>query len=405
MRTREEIEQLEVKNLAPYAMCSKDSGGRFHEEPLDSKRTCYQRDRDRIVHLRAFRNLEYKTQVFPIFEDDYYPISEGDYYRTRLTHTIEVAQIARTIGRSLRLNEDLIEAIALAHDLGHAPFGHAGEDALDEIMGEEKKIDGLVNRIIGRHKVSGFNHNKRSYEIVKKEKRYPDFEGLNLTREALAGILAHETTYDVPSDEKELSAKFLTLEAKVVDRADELAYLSHDIDDGLASKYINKEDLEESELWMRVLGGIQGKTKNISEIIERNQIIKNLINIQVVDLLQSSDAELEKRAFKSIGDFRTSKKGTDIIRFSDQMHQERSKLQDLVKKKLYHHYRVDRMTTKAKRVIRELFKVYKDNPHQLPYDVYDRDEKYSKEEKKEIICNFIADMTDRTALSEYKKLI
>ena len=404
MRTREEIEQLEAKNLASYAMCSKDSGGRFYEEPSDNKRTCYQRDRDRIVHLRAFRNLEYKTQVFPIFEDDYYKTFEGDYCRTRLTHTIEVAQIARTIGRNLKLNEDLIEAIALAHDLGHAPFGHAGEKALDEIM-SEKKFDGFLRYAIGGRKAKGFNHNKRSYEIVKKEKRYPDFEGLNLTKEVLAGILAHETTYDVPSDEKEFSRKFLTLEAKVVDRADELAYLSHDIDDGLASEYINKEDLAESKLWTRTLHQIQESTKNTSEKIERNQIVKNLINIQVVDLLQSSDEEIEKRAFESIDNFRSLKEGENIIRFSNQMDQERGSLQELINQKLYHHYRVERMTMKAKRVIQKLFDIYSDKPQQLPFDVYDRSVRYSKEEEKEIICNFIADMTDRTALSEYKKLI
>ena len=173
MITREDIEKIEYEKLAPYAMKSGDSNGREHEEPAHIVRTCYQRDRDRIVHSEAFRKLEYKTQVFVIFE--------CDYYRTRLTHTIEVAQIGRTIGRSLQLNEDLIEAIALAHDLGHPPFGHAGEDALNKIMQEK----------------GGFNHNKRSFDIVSTfEKRYPDFDGLNLSREVLVGILKHETQYD-----------------------------------------------------------------------------------------------------------------------------------------------------------------------------------------------------------------
>ncbi len=393
MRTRQEIEQIEIQNLAAYAMCSKDSRGRVYDEPLDDKRTCYQRDRDRIVHLRAFRNLEYKTQVFPIFEDDY--------YRTRLTHTIEVAQIARTIGRNLRLNEDLIEAIALAHDLGHPPFGHAGEKALDEIM-SEKKLDGFLTRVFSARKIKGFNHNKRSYEIVTREKRYPSFEGLNLTKEVLVGILKHKTIYDIPSNEEEFLKEFPTLEAQIVNVADELAYLNHDIDDGLASGYITKEDLAESKLWATTLDQIQKTAKGIDSVIERNQIVKNLINIQVVDLLQNSDKKIESRGFKSSDDVKVS---TDsVIKFSEQMDCERKHLQKLINEKLYHHYRVERMTTKAKRVVQRLFDIYSSNPNQLPYDVYKREVKYTKEEEKEIICNFIADMTDRSALSEYKKL-
>ncbi|MDD3374767.1 MAG: deoxyguanosinetriphosphate triphosphohydrolase [Candidatus Omnitrophica bacterium] len=394
MRTREEIEQLEVRNLAPYAMCSRDSAGRVYAESLDDKRTCYQRDRDRIVHLRAFRNLEYKTQVFPIFE--------GDYYRTRLTHTLEVAQIARTIGRNLMLNEDLIEAVALAHDLGHPPFGHAGEKALDEIMSEEK-LEGFFSRITGKHKPKGFNHNKRSYEIVTRERRYPNFEGLNLTKEVLVGILKHKTVYDIPSSEEEFLKEFPTLEAQVVNVADELAYLDHDIDDGLASGYIKKEDLAESKLWTTTLDQVRKTTKSTNEIIERNQIVKNLINIQVVDLLQNSDKAIEERNFKSVLDVKTL--GETVIKFSDEMDQERCKLQKLINEKLYHHYRVERMTMKAKRVVHRLFDIYSSNLNQLPYEIYDRHVQYGKQEEREVICNFISDMTDRAALSEYKKLI
>ena len=178
MRKRNDSEQIETRVLAPFAMKAKDSAGREFPEAVSEVRTCYQRDRDRVVHSEAFRKLEYKTQVFVIFE--------GDYYRTRLTHTIEVAQIARTIGRALKLNEDLIEAIALAHDLGHPPFGHAGESALDQILQDA----GL----------GSFNHNFRSFEIVTQEKRYPDFDGLNLTQEVLIGILKHETAYDKRSN-------------------------------------------------------------------------------------------------------------------------------------------------------------------------------------------------------------
>ncbi|HOD12409.1 MAG TPA: deoxyguanosinetriphosphate triphosphohydrolase [Candidatus Omnitrophota bacterium] len=393
MRTREEIEKLEDVVLAPYAMHSKDSAGRFFAEPGHPTRTCYQRDRDRIVHLRAFRNLEYKTQVFPIFE--------GDYYRTRLTHTIEVAQIARTIGRSLMLNEDLIEAIALAHDLGHPPFGHAGEKALDEIM-SGNKIDEFL-RFISQAKTSkGFNHNKRSFEIVTKEKRYPAFDGLNLTREVLVGILKHKTTYDAPSLGDQSLNEFPTLEAQIVNVADELAYLNHDIDDGLASGYIRKEDLSASALWSRTIAGLQPSTPIGNEALERNLIVKTLIDIQVKDLLETSDKEITQHHFGSVNDV---KKTSDFsIKFSAVMAQERDELQQILNKKLYHHYLVERMTTKAKRVIHRLFDIYSSNPRQLPYDIYDPDKKYSKETEKEIICDFIADMTDRVALEEYQKL-
>ncbi len=393
MRTREEIEKLEDVVLAPYAMHSKDSAGRFFVESDHPTRTCYQRDRDRIVHLRAFRNLEYKTQVFPIFE--------GDYYRTRLTHTIEVAQIARTIGRSLMLNEDLIEAIALAHDLGHPPFGHAGEKALDEIMGGNKLDEFL--RFVSQAKASkGFNHNKRSFEIVTKEKRYPAFDGLNLTREVLVGILKHKTTYDAPSSGDHSLNEFPTLEAQIVNVADELAYLNHDIDDGLASGYIRKEDLSASALWSRTIAGLQPPTPIGNEALERNLIVKTLIDIQVKDLLETSDKEIARHRFACVNDV---KKTSDFsIKFSAVMAQERDELQQILNKKLYHHYLVERMTTKAKRVIHRLFDIYSSNPRQLPYDIYDPDKKYSKETEKEIICDFIADMTDRVALEEYQKL-
>lgn len=393
MRTREEIEKIEDVVLAPYAMHSRDSAGRFFTEADHPTRTCYQRDRDRIVHLRAFRNLEYKTQVFPIFE--------GDYYRTRLTHTIEVAQIARTIGRSLMLNEDLIEAIALAHDLGHPPFGHAGEKALDEIM-TGSKFDEFWRFVTQARTAKGFNHNKRSFEIVTREKRYPAFDGLNLTREVLVGILKHKTTYDTPSTNDQSLNEFPTLEAQIVNVADELAYLNHDIDDGLASGYISKNDLSASALWSHTIEGLQQPKPIASEALERNLIVKTLIDIQVKDLLENSDQEIKKRNFASVQDVKRDKEFA--IQFSKPMAQERDELQRILNKKLYHHYLVERMTTKAKRVIHRLFEIYSSNPRQLPYEIYDPDKKYTKEDEKEIICDFIADMTDRVALEEYAKL-
>ena len=381
MRTREDIEKLEDQILAPYAMKSKDSSGRIFPEPQHPIRTCYQRDRDRIVHSAAFRSLEYKTQVFVIFE--------GDYYRTRLTHTIEVAQIGRTIGRSLQLNEDLIEAIALAHDLGHPPFGHAGEEALNAIM--------------RRAKLPGFNHNLRSFEIVNRfEKRYPDFDGLNLTKEVLIGILKHKTVYDIP--DTALSSQFReapTLEAQVVDYADSLAYLNHDIDDGLTSGCITERDLTGSELWQRALSKIK-KTINVEDRnMLKYQIVKELIDMQIKDLLNTTDARLKKLNFRSAKEVKVYNK--TVVSFSAQMEKERNKLQKLLNEKLYHHYRVVRMTSKAQRIINDLFEVYLKEPHQLPYTVYERNKNYTKTKKFEIICNYIASMTDRFALEEHKK--
>jgi len=383
MQTRKNIEKLENKILASYAMKSSESAGRVYDEPVQQVRTCYQRDRDRIIHSEAFRKLEYKTQVFVIFE--------GDYYRTRLTHTIEVAQIARTIGRSLQLNEDLIEAIALAHDLGHAPFGHAGENALKGIM---KKETG-----------GSFDHNLRSFEIVTKfEKRYPNFDGLNLSQEVLVGILKHETIYDNAGDSLKYSKIGPTLEAKVVDIADSLAYLSHDIDDGLTSGCITAEDLQDNQLWQKACNKIQ---KGANNQIMKYQVVRFLIDMQIRDLLAASFKELKNVKLKSSCEakkFSLKYPKKQIIRFGEEMCSERNSLQKLLHEKLYHHYRVERMTEKAGRIIKEICDVYRRNPKQLPYSVYKRNKRFSHKGKIQIICNYIASMTDRFALDEHKKL-
>lgn len=387
MRTRKDIEAIENKILAPYGMKSKNSNGREYKEPKHEVRTCYQRDRDRIVHSQAFRKLEYKTQVFVIFE--------GDYYRTRLTHTIEVAQIARTIGRGLMLNEDLIEAIALAHDLGHPPFGHAGEEALNKIL---QKADSSW----------GFNHNFRSYEIVSLlEKRYPQFEGLNLSQEVLIGILKHETKFDKKSEIAKFKGIGPTLEAKVVDIADALAYLSHDIDDGLTSGCLTVDDLMDSQLFLDSYKKIQDTLKTKNQDMLKYQIVKFLIDVQMKDLLQCSVSNLKKCNFTSVDDVRKfhlkTPKKTPIC-FSPTMAQQRDVLQEILRSKLYHHYRVVRMTEKAGRTINEIFQVYVDNLNQLPYEIYQRNKKYTKKKQYEVICNYIASMTDRAALDEHKKL-
>ncbi|MBF0532461.1 MAG: deoxyguanosinetriphosphate triphosphohydrolase [Candidatus Omnitrophica bacterium] len=381
MRTRQDIEEWEDRILALYAARSRESLGREFDEPLQEIRTCYQRDRDRVVHSEAFRKLEYKTQVFVIFE--------GDYYRTRLTHSIEVAQIARTIGRSLGLNEDLIEAIALAHDLGHPPFGHAGETMLNDLM----KMHG------------GFNHNFRSYEIVTRlEKRYPDFDGLNLSREVLVGILKHETNYDIQGRVPAYKDIGPTLEAKVVDVADALAYLSHDVDDGLTSGCIDEADLAASGLWQQARRRVDGVT---NDVMRKYQLVKFLIDAQVRDLLDFSSSHLRERNFRSAAEaqrWHLARPRDAAIGFSPAMKSDVQFLQEILLEKLYHHYRVERMTSKAKRIIQDLFDVYLENPKQLPYHVYERAKNYSRTEVYQVICGYIAGMTDRFALDEHKKL-
>jgi dGTPase len=391
MRTRLDIEKLENKALAPFAMRSSESWGRLYPEKEHASRTCFQRDRDRVVHCEAFRKLEYKTQVFVIYE--------GDYYRTRLTHTIEVAQLARTIGRNLCLNEDLIEAVALAHDLGHPPFGHAGEEALDQRM---KKI-GIKE---------GFNHNQRSFEIVSKfEKRYPNFDGLNLTVEVLVGVLKHESLYDqagkdlVTEDKvfaKKLMRRPCSLEAQVVDKADSLAYLNHDVDDGLTSGCISEADLNTSNLWRRAVARISKPNIAVTDPMFKYQVVKELIDMQVKDLLAATTERLVAKKIRTVNDLGHHKRR--LVDFSEEMNRERSYLQGILNEKFYHHWRIERMTSKAKRILNELFDVYLDNPRQLPYDIYNHSRRYSKKELYKVICNYLAAMTDRAALDEYKRL-
>ncbi|MFH1622424.1 MAG: deoxyguanosinetriphosphate triphosphohydrolase [Candidatus Omnitrophota bacterium] len=383
MQTREEIEKREDSILASYAMHSKESQGRLYPEKEHLLRTIYQRDRDRIVHCEAFRNLEYKTQVFVIFE--------GDYYRTRLTHTLEVAQIARTIGRSLRLNEDLIEAIALAHDLGHAPFGHAGEVALEELM----------------KKWGGFNHNLHGYRIVTElEKRYPNFSGLNLTCEVREGIIKHKTKYDLPAliTDPQINPKEQpTLEAQVVDIADEIAYDNHDLDDGLTSNIIKERYLEKVTLWHKAYKKI--KKENANKNMLKYHLIRELINQQVTDLLNESEKKIKELNLKSIETVRKLK--DRVISFSKKMQIERKDAREFLENNLYNNVRIVRMTSKAKRFIRELFEEYKNDPKQMPPDIYEKLSEIKKEKEKkklQIICDYIAGMTDRYALDEHKKL-
>ncbi len=376
MLTRVELEKQETELLASYAMKSEKSRGRVYPEEEHIYRSVFQRDRDRIIHSTAFRRLEYKTQVFVNHE--------GDYYRTRLTHTIEVSQIARSIARSLRLNEDLTEAIALAHDLGHTPFGHSGEEALQELM-EDK---------------GGFEHNRQGLRVVEQlERRNPHFNGLNLSWEVREGIIKHTTSYDQASSSAFEPDKFPTMEAQAVNLADEIAYNNHDLDDGLTAEMIKEESLEAISLWNNTYQEIRKKFPHSDRERRKYQTIKALINLQVTDLIAEAERRLEQTQVKSVEEVRTAP--AFLISFSPRMSRKNDELKQFLFENLYHHYRVVRMTEKARRFIRELFETYLDHPRQLPPDTQ---EKLKEESPARVVCDYIAGMTDRFALNEYSKL-
>ncbi len=366
MLIRKHLEEQENKLLAPYAAKSGTSQGRKYPEKEHDFRTAFQRDRDRIIHSTAFRRLEYKTQVFVNHE--------GDHYRTRLTHTLEAAQIGRTVARCLSLNEDLTETIILAHDLGHGPFGHAGEDALRDLMEHH----------------GGFEHNEQSLRIVEVlEESYQEFPGLNLTVETRVGMQKH------------LNEKIegYHLESRLADLSDEIAYDCHDLDDGLRSGLLKPEDLNQVALWRGALEYISGKYPRIKET-QRNRLVVRLItNRMVSDLMAETQKNIKKFKVKTLKDvFRVSH---PLASFSDEIKKVKNEMQDFLKIHLYHHYRVIRMTNKGKRFLRDIFKVYEECPEQLPPQVQHRGK---KEGIYRAICDYIAGMTDRFALEEYKKL-
>lgn len=377
MLTQEKIKEFEDSFLAAYACKSYNSRGRVYKEPEHSYRSCYQRDRDRIVHSAAFRRLEYKTQVFVNHE--------GDYYRTRLTHTIEVAQIARTIATALRLNVDLTEAIALAHDLGHTPFGHAGEDILNELMAKH----------------GGFNHNLQGLRVVDHlERRYPEFPGLNLTWEVREGIVKHSSAFDIAVKIKEfMPERMPSLETQVVDVADEIAYDNHDLDDGITCGLIREDDLKELEIWKKINHKIKQKYAKIDENSKKYLVIRGLIDMQVTDIIHESERNIEK--FKISAFNQLAKTDKRIVAFSNELQSLRKALRNFLMQRLYHHYRVVRMSTKARRFIRELFEEYLGKPEQLPPDYQSQIPRWGV---RKVVCDYIAGMTDRYALDEYKKL-
>ena len=374
MITRAELEKNEDQILVSYAQRSSQSRGRQFPESEHPYRTAFQRDRDRVIHSSAFRRLQYKTQVFVNHE--------GDYYRTRITHTMEVAQIARSIARGLGLNQDLTEAVALAHDLGHTPFGHSGEKVLNEIM----KNDG------------GFEHNAQSYRIVTYlEDKYPDFKGLNLSYEVLEGVDKHRTRYDRPGGEGEQ----YTLEAQIVDLADEIAYTSHDVDDGLTSGLLDFEGLAEVELWKRNAEKAKALHPHLSREKTKFQAVRLLIDEQVTDLLNETTARIGKFGVKTVEDVRRCSE--ELAAFSPNYRHQFLDMKRYLFQNMYRHPRVTRMEAKSAKVIQELFKLYDSNPDILPTNTRDKI-RNKADSPHRVICDYIAGMTDRYAIEEYEKL-
>jgi dGTPase len=374
--TRQELEAFEDRSLSAFACHAGNSKGRTYPEDEAEYRTAYQRDRDRILHTTAFRRLEYKTQVFINYE--------GDYYRTRLTHTLEVAQIGRTIARALGANEDLVEAICLAHDLGHSAFGHSGEAALCRIMKD----------------FGGFNHNKQTLRLVTAlERRYPDFPGLNLTWESREGIVKHESEYDI-ADAAEYDPGIRGhLEAQITNSADELAYTAHDLDDGLRSGMIAPEQLEGVTLWEILLESVDVKGLALDDLV-RHRIIRKLIDLEVTDLVNTTYNRLRDSNLKSVDELQ--RLPYNVISFSEDMHRRNRQFKDFLYVHLYRHHRVVRMQVKAERIISDLFHAYKTEPAILPNHVQDQIELYGLERT---ICDYIAGMTDRYAIEEHMKLV
>lgn len=364
--------EREESLLAPYAARSSESQGRRYPEKEQPLRTPFQRDRDRIIHSTAFRRLQYKTQVFVNHE--------GDHYRTRLTHTLETSQIARSIGRGLGLNEDLIEAMALAHDLGHGPFGHAGEWALAELMKNH----------------GGFEHNVQTLRIVEKlEDSYPDFPGLNLTFETREGLKKHPEHF---YKKRELRPLRL-LEADLVDLADEIAYNSHDLDDGLRSELVGEDQLLAVTLWKECCQYIQKKYSDLTPTHKRRMIVRLIINRLVTDVIENTQARIQKLGIRGFKDIQ--KIQLPVVSLSDPRKRQLAELKKFLHKNLYMHFRVVRMTDKGQRFLKALFQVYIEKPAQLPPEVLTR----SKAEGLErALCDYLAGMTDRFAQDEYKRL-
>ena len=369
---------MREREFAPYAARPGRSGGRRHREPPPRGRSEYQRDRDRIVHSGAFRRLEYKTQVFVNHE--------GDLFRTRLTHSLEVAQIARSVARSLRLDEDLTEAIALAHDLGHTPFGHTGQDALNACM----------------KPYGGFEHNLQSLRVVDLlEQRYAVFDGLNLTFETREGILKHCSRKNALAlgdvGERFIKKRQPSLEAQIANLADEIAYNNHDVDDGVRSGLLGMEQLSRVKMFARHMKAVQREYPSLSGTRLRHETVRRMIDTLVTDLIRTSETNIRRHAPASIEEVRCA---PPLIAFSPRLRDESLELKQFLRRNLYEHYRVTRMSNKARRIVTDLFQAFLANPRLLPTE----DQARAEADAPRAIADYIAGMTDRYAMLEHRRL-
>ena len=375
-RDRVELEQLEYKLLAPYAQKAADSRGRAFPDPKHSLRTDFQRDRDRIIHSRAFRRLEYKTQVFLN--------GTGDHLRTRLTHTMEVAGISRGIARALQLNEDLAESIALAHDLGHSPFGHAGEEMLDKLMKDH----------------GGFEHNLQSLRVVTElEEKYPDFNGLNLTWETREGLAKHYTQYDKPMHLEEFDFKSSSLEAQIANLADEVTYYSHDLDDGLGAGLITVEQLKQVDIWQITFLRVNREHPGMDPERQCAFTIRELIEREVSDVIATSAANIAAAKVNSADEVRQLSK--PLVSYSKELRKANQQLRDFLYKSLYFNPVAHKPHERAVAAMSELFRAYAANPRLMGESTQRR---LGKVGLYRAICDYIAGMTDRFALEEYKRI-
>lgn len=372
-----------VANLASYASHPEASRGRTYAEESDPKRNPYQRDRDRIIHCHSFRRLEYKTQVFVNHE--------GDLFRTRLTHSLEVAQIGRALARNLLINEDLVEAICLAHDLGHTPFGHAGQDALNDYMREHLPEE-----------VGGFEHNLQSLRMVDElEERYADFNGLNLTFETRSGILKHCSLKNA-RDLGEVGQRFLdrtqpSLEAQLANLADEIAYNNHDIDDGLRSGLINLDQLSRVEIFSQHQADVKQKYPTLGGKRLISETIRRMINTLITNVTEYTLSQINEHRVKTPEDVANA---PVLVAFSPEMRGLQDELKQFLLQNLYRHYKVMRMAVKSRRVIHELFDAFLDEPRLLPPDHRFKD----ANRQARGIADYIAGMTDRYAIKEHRRI-
>lgn len=376
-RTRQELEALERQSLAPYAQLSANTRGRKHREPAPEWRTEYQRDRDRVIHSRAFRRLEYKTQVFLN--------GTGDHLRTRLTHTIEVAAIARNIARALKLNEDLTEAIALAHDLGHSPFGHKGEMVLNRLM----------------KGYGGFEHNRQSLRIVEAlEQRYPRFSGLNLTWEVREGLAKHSPAHSHPGKRLGLATKSPSLEAQVADLADEITYYSHDLDDGLDSGLLSEDQLNRRvRLWRQATRTVESEYGQLADEGRRYIIVRCITDLQVKDVVITTEELIRKAGVGSADDVR--RQSRRLVRYSPRRRALNLELREFLYQNLYYNPAVNEPHLRSRRVLEELFHRYLQDHQQVGGLARKR---ARRDGWPRAVCDYLAGMTDRYANLEHQRL-